>query len=199
MEHSQKVLNVGGNSKEIPLPPQYKGYEHILLDIDPTGNPDVVCDARKLTTLSPNEYDAIYCSHNLEHYYAHDVAKVLVGFQHVLKASGFVHIRVPDMQELMKIVVEKNLDITDTLYHSPAGPIMVQDVIYGYGKKIAESGEGFFAHKTGFSRKSLEKVLREAGFNWVFTGTGNIEVKAIALKQKPSLTVRQLFNIKINE
>ena len=32
----KKVLNVGGNSKAIPLPPQYAGFDHVLLDIDPT-------------------------------------------------------------------------------------------------------------------------------------------------------------------
>ena len=66
---TNKVLNVGGNSKAIPLPPQYAGFEHILLDIDPSGNPDVVCDARQLDTLTADQYDAIYCSHNLEHYH----------------------------------------------------------------------------------------------------------------------------------
>lgn len=63
----KKVLNVGGNTKAIPLPPEYAGWEHVLLDIDPKGNPDVVCDARELTTLPSATYDAIYCSHNLEH------------------------------------------------------------------------------------------------------------------------------------
>jgi hypothetical protein len=50
-EDERKVLNVGGNSKEIALPPQYNGWQHVLLDIDPRGNPDIVCDARNLTSL----------------------------------------------------------------------------------------------------------------------------------------------------
>ena len=37
-----KVLNVGGNSKAIALPPIFDGYEHLLLDIDPTGKPDLL-------------------------------------------------------------------------------------------------------------------------------------------------------------
>ncbi len=67
------VLNVGGNSKAIALPPQYAGFEHLLLDIDPSGSPDIVCDARELATLDAGQSDAVYCSHNLEHYYRHDV------------------------------------------------------------------------------------------------------------------------------
>jgi hypothetical protein len=41
-----KVLNVGGNTKLIPIPKHYDGWDHLLLDIDPTGKPDVLCDAR---------------------------------------------------------------------------------------------------------------------------------------------------------
>lgn len=85
VQTARSVLNVGGNSKAIPLPPQYAGFEHLLLDIDPTGKPDVVCDARALTTLAPGRFDAVYCSHNLEHYLGHEVAYVLAGFLHVLK------------------------------------------------------------------------------------------------------------------
>ena len=78
---------MGGNSKAIPLPPQYAGFEHLLLDIDPTGNPDVLCDARELTKLDAEQFDMVYCSHNLEHYYRHDVPRVLNGFFNVLKTE----------------------------------------------------------------------------------------------------------------
>lgn len=127
----RRVLNVGGNSKAIPIPSYYAGWEHLLLDIDPSGNPDVVCDSRKLGELAADQFDAIYCSHNLEHYFRHDVARVLAGFQHVLKEDGFVDIRVPDMGAVFREVVEKNLDIEDVLYQSPSAPIRVIDVIYG--------------------------------------------------------------------
>lgn len=72
-----KVLNVGGNSKNIQLPPYYKGFEHLLLDIDSRGKPDIVADARELDKLEHGLVDAVYCSHNLEHYYRHEVPKVL--------------------------------------------------------------------------------------------------------------------------
>jgi len=183
----KKVLNVGGNSKAIALPSQYAGWDHVLLDIDPKGNPDVVCDARDLTSLSASLYDSVYCSHNLEHYYYHDVARVLAGFVHVLKSDGFVFIRVPDIREVMRTVIEKNLDVEDILYQSPAGPIAVLDVIYGFRAEIKRSGCDFFAHKTGFTEKSLSNALRSSGFPWVFTGRGgNLEIIAFAFKDKPS-------------
>jgi len=191
----KKVLNVGGNSKAIPLPPQYEGWDHVLLDIDPKGNPDVLCDARELITLTESVYDSVYCSHNLEHYYHHDVKKVLAGFSHVLKADGFVYIRVPDMNEVMRIVVEKNLDIDDELYQCSAGSILVRDVMYGWGIQIESSGCDFFAHKTGFTERSLINVLNGAGFPWIFTCTGNLEVTAFAFKDEPSDYLTKLLNI----
>jgi len=90
----KKVLNVGGNSKAIKLLSQYAKFEHFLLDIDPKGSPDILCDARELTSLEAIHFDAVYCSHNLEHYYRHDIPRVLSGFLHVLKDGGFAHIRV---------------------------------------------------------------------------------------------------------
>jgi SAM-dependent methyltransferase len=192
---ARKVLNVGGNSKEIALPSQYVGWQHVLLDIDPRGNPDVVCDARTLTDLPAGQYDAVYCSHNLEHYYRHDAVKVLAGFRHVLKNDGFVHILVPDMSALMKKVVVGGLDIDDLLYNSSAGPIHVVDVIYGLASEIERSGNDFFAHKTGFTEKSLRNRLEETGFPYVFTWICELEIGALAFNDKPTQYASDLFNL----
>jgi len=192
---SRKVLNVGGNSKEIPLPPEYAGFDHWLLDIDPKGAPDIVCDARELTTLEGGAFDAVYCSHNLEHYYRHDVPRVLAGFQHMLKDGGFAHIRVPDINEVMRLTIERGLDIDDVLYTSPSGPIMVLDVLYGYTVQIERSGEDFYAHKTGFTQKSLLSALERAGFSRIYSTLGNLEISAIAFKGKPDAAVCALFGL----
>lgn len=194
---AKKVLNVGGGNKNIQMPDHYNGYQHLLLDIDPRGNPDIICDARELTNLPAEEYDAIYCSHNLEHYYKHDVQKVLEGFHHVLKRQGFAEIRVPDLEALMQIVVQNRLDINDFLYDSPAGPIMVGDVIYGYGIEIERSGNDYYAHKTGFTPKTLSTIIQNCGFRYVFISTGNIEVRALAFKMKPIDYYERLFHLPI--
>lgn len=191
----KKLLNVGGNSKAIPLPPPFAGFEHLLLDIDPRGAPDVLCDARELQSLQADQFDAVYCSHNLEHYYRHDVPRVLGGFRHILKDSGFAYIRVPDMQAVMKLAVERDLDIDDVLYQSPAGPIMVLDVMYGYTVEIERSGQDFFAHKTGFSQKSLLLALQRAGFTQVYSSTGNLEITAVAFKTVPDAETRSLLGL----
>jgi len=191
----KKLLNVGGNNKEIALPPQYAAFEQLLLDIDPAGSPDIVCDARKLTSLPGGQFDAVYCAHNLEHYYRHDVPTVLAGFLHVLKDGGFAHIRVPDIAEVMRLSVERGLDIEDVLYESEVGPIMVLDVLYGYAAQIESSGQDFYAHKTGFTNKSLTAALHAAGFTNVFSRLGRLEVDALAFKGTPDQANQNLFGI----
>ena len=191
----KKVLNVGGGSKSIALPPQYAAFEHLLLDIDPKGQPDIVCDARQLSGLPAAQFDAVYCSHNLEHYYRHDVPRVLAGILHVMKDGGFVQIRVPDLTELMRVTVSQGLDVDDVLYTSPAGPVMILDVLYGHSPTIERSGEEFFAHKTGFTQKSLSNAVARAGFSSMFCMTGNLEINLIAFKGKSDPEVRALFGL----
>src|SRR3954449_4762442 len=101
----QRVLNVGGGSKAIPIPGHFDGWTHHILDIDPRGGAEIVLDARQLQTLEPFQYDAIYCSHNIEHYYPHDVPRVLAGFRHVLKPNGFVQILCPDLGAVIRAAV----------------------------------------------------------------------------------------------
>ena len=189
------LLNVGGNNKSIALPDHFQSYEHLLLDIDPTVKPDVLCDARELSTLASGQFDAIYCSHNLEHYYRHDVPKVLAGFLHVLKPSGCVHIRVPDLIDVMKSTLDRKLDLDSVLYTSPAGPIDVLDVIYGWGEQIARSGVDFYAHKTGFSESLLTRVLKAAGFKSIYVASGGLEISALAFVGQPSSEQRAHFGL----
>jgi hypothetical protein len=182
----KKVLNVGAGNRLNPMPPLYQGWQQLWLDINPESMPDVLGDARQLTHTAPSEYDAVYCAHNLEHYYRHEAILVLRGFVHVLKDDGFAHLRVPDLGELMRVVVQRDLDIDDMLYQSLAGPITVRDVIYGYGPEIERTGNDFYAHKTGFTQKSLTALLLDCGFACVFAGAANLEVYAFAFKRQPT-------------
>ena len=190
-----KLLNVGGGSKSTPIPPEYAGFEHLLLDIDPAVSPDVLLDGRRLGELPGEQFDAVYCSHNLEHYFRHDVPKVLAGFHHVLKPGGFAQIRVPDLLELMGRVVQGNLDLEQTLYVSPAGPIAPLDVIYGLGRQIEASGVDFFAHKTGFSAQSLSRAVEAAGFSPNFARVADLEINLIAFKGTPNPDHLRRFGI----
>jgi hypothetical protein len=188
-------LNVGGNNHSIGLPDWTAGWNGHLLDIDPSGNPDIVGDARALERLPPATYDAIYCSHNLEHYYLHEVPKVLAGFRHVLKPQAFVHLRVPDINAVMRTAVENNMDISSVLYTSSAGSVTVHDVVYGFAEFVERSGTDFYAHKTGFSKLSLLAALEQAGFTNTYTREENLEIGAFTFTQPPSAEAIQLLNL----
>jgi len=190
------VLNVGGASKAYALPGHYAGWGHVLLDIAPGKDVDLVLDARRLGELPQSVFDAVYCSHNLEHYYAHEVPLILAGFAHVLKAEGFAEIRVPDLDSVLRAMVERNLDVEDALYQSRSGPISVRDVLYGLGSAVA-SGKVYFAHKTGFTMRSLRKALDASGFTQVhdLAPLGGYEVRVAGFRTAPGPAQRAALGL----
>ena len=173
------VLNVGGGTSR-QLPANYDGWEQFLLDIDPAVKPDICCDAKDLTSQPGSTFDAVYCSHNLEHFYQHEVKIVLAGFKHVLKVGGTVEIHVPDVTASMRKMLESNLDINDVWYRLGNGsPISFHDVLYGWGDAI-EQGNPFYAHKCGFTPLSLHGALDDAGFSEIVIESGGGNIKATA-------------------
>ena len=177
-----RVLNVGGGSHY--LPDRYAGWNQTLLDIDPKAEPEICLDALEILTLPGNEYDSVYCSHTLEHFYKHDVPKVLNGFYHVLKEDGVADIIVPSLPSLVQNMASgNNLDIDDVWYRTSVGlPITFHDVLYGWGEQM-DKGNLYFAHKCGFSKLSLAKVLRNAGFLKVNTQEIGSNIFAVACKK----------------
>ena len=158
----------------------------------------ICCATRASLAQQGASYDAIYCPHNLEHYLHHDAKRVLLGFPHVLQDSGFADIRVPDIGQVMRHCVASDLDLDDVLYTSPAGPIRVRDVFWGLGTMIERSGNDFYAHKTGFTRQSLTRILENAGFDEVFLdveGDPAFEIRAIAFKRAGANPHKTLLRI----
>lgn len=194
-----RVLNVGGCSKSIPIPEHFSGWDHSLLDIVAGPGVDYVFDARNMAGFGiDREFDAIYCSHNLEHYYRHDLPKVLAGFLAVTTDAGFVEIHVPDMGAVFAALAGGK-DIQDLAYVSRAGPIKYADMIYGMSSMIEKNGNDFMCHKNGFTRKSLGMALTDAGFAKVFVGQNKeaMELVAYAFKQEP--TADQYRQLKLKE
>ena len=95
----------------------------------------------------------------------------------------------------MKEVVAKNLDIEDVLYVSSAGPIKVHDVFYGYGVELARSGKDFYAHKSGFTEKSLRVAITSAGFPICGIANGVYELVAYAFRAPPNDHHRRILNL----
>lgn len=192
----KKLLNLGGGDKGLALPPIFNDWQHVLLDIDPRGNPDIVCDAREIAQrVPPGDFDAVLCYHSLEHFYHHEVPRVLSGCLHALKPRGFIHITTPDLGELMRGVVQHGYDIGDKLYDSAVGPVTVRDVLFGYSLEIERSGHDFYAHKTGFTQKSLTQALQQSGFKFIFIGSGNLQLGAFGFAAPPTDEMRLLLEL----
>ena len=194
----KRLLNVGGQSRGIQLPTPYGSFEHVLLDLDPTVGADILLDVRDLASLEPQQFDAVYCSHSLEHVRQHEVSIVLAGFCHVLKPGGLAQIIVPDLQELMLVCVQQGIDLDGLLYESPMGPITPLDVLFGHGGIIAQSGKDFYAHRTGFSRRTLANVVEASGFGLMFCQQGNLELNLIAFNGNPDPDLAALFDLPLN-
>ena len=68
-------------------------------------------------------------------------------------------------------------------------------MIYGWGAEIERSGVDFFAHKRGFSIKSLSQALAAAGFVHIHTAVNSFQLRAVAFKTDPTAAQRQALGI----
>lgn len=176
-----RVLNVGGGASR-HLPESYNGWEQVLLDIDPATGADIVCDAKELISRPETDFDAVYCSHNLEHFYRHDVPVVLAGFLHCLREGGRVEIHVPNIKNLMQTMLASNLDVMDVWYRTGDGsPVTFHDVLYGWNVAMSNGNE-FYSHKCGFTVMSLGTALHAAGFRDVQVFDQGSNLMAVGVK-----------------
>lgn len=166
-----RVLNAGsGPYAPKKLHPTFEGWKEVRLDIDPRVKPDLLGSITDMRSVAPDaSFDAIWCSHNLEHLHAHEVRPALTEFRRVLKPTGFALITCPDIEAVAQLVVDGRLEAT--AYTSPQGPITALDMIYGHGASI-EKGNLFMAHNTAFTAERLGTLLVECGFHEAWTTKG---------------------------
>lgn len=149
-----RILHVGCGTEHIP---EWLDGEEVRLDIDAAVKPDIVAPMTELGVIGP--FEAVYCSHALEHLYPYDVPVALAEFLRVLRPCGVAIIFVPDLEG-----VEPTDEI---LYKSPAGFITGFDLFYGYRPFLKE--QPYMAHHTGFTARMLHMALITAGFEQVRT------------------------------
>jgi SAM-dependent methyltransferase len=159
------VLHVGcGPPYEENLHDRFRGadWRELRLDIDPGMRPDVVASMVDMRDAVPSaSVDAVWSSHNIEHVFAHEVPQVFGEFLRVLRPGGFALVTTPDLQRAAERIASGRLD--DPLYESEAGPVTPLDMVYGHSREIAR-GFHFMAHRTGYTARTLERKLRDAGF-----------------------------------
>jgi SAM-dependent methyltransferase len=174
------VLHVGcGPANPAKLHAHFRspGWREVRLDIDPRVAPDIVASITGMTPVADASVDAVWSSHNLEHLEAHQVPLALGEFLRVLKPGGFLLITLPDLQAVAAHVAADNLE--EPLYQAPAGPIAAIDILFGFRRAIAQ-GNGFMAHRTGFTATTLARHLRLSGFTNIRTERRKFDLWAVA-------------------
>jgi SAM-dependent methyltransferase len=188
----KRVLNAGSGPRSArQLHPVFAAdrWEEVRFDIDPRANPDVVgsiTETRKHFT--DRSFDAVWCSHALEHLYAHEVPVAVSELRHILKADGFALIRSPDVEIAASLLLEHGGDYI--AYRSPAGPITPLDLLFGHSASIAR-GMTAMCHHTGFTCAVLGQRLLEAGFPTVLATRDRFVLWALALMERADQTAIQ--------
>jgi SAM-dependent methyltransferase len=170
MANSKKtLLHIGcGKQSFEALPPlDWAGeWRQLRVDIDPAVKPDIVASMTDMHMVDSGSIDFVFSKHNIEHLESHDVSIALGEFYRVLKPTGFLVCRCPDLSAIAERIVTR--DPEETLWVSELDDgsqvkVALIDMIYGARSEIA-GGKPFMAHRTGFTRESLKRHLASAGF-----------------------------------
>ena len=145
----KRILHAGCGGEHLP---DWLAGEEIRLDIDPVTAPDIVASMTDMGEIG--QFDAVYCSHALEHLYPYDVPLALAEFLRVLHRGGVAIIMVPDLEAVAPT--------EEILYESPVGPIAGLDLFYGCRIRLRD--KPYMAHHTGFTADTLGAALAANGF-----------------------------------
>ncbi len=161
---AKRVLNAGSGSATGAMHPAFdpSEWKEVRIDIDARNTPDLVgsiADMRDL--VEDGSFDAVWCSHCIEHLHDHEVLPALREFRRILSDVGFAIVSCPNLDAIAKLLVTE--DIESVAYLSPAGPIRLLDMIFGHSPSIA-TGHLHMSHKTGFTVDRLGRLAVNAGF-----------------------------------
>ncbi len=152
----KRLLHAGCGTSALPeFMTSREKYQEVRLDINPAAKPDVVASLTDLGVIGT--FDAVFCSHCVEHLYPQDVRVALAEFYRVTKPGGFAIVIVPDLEDVRAT--------EDVLYEYEGGPLTGLDLIYG--SRYDTAGNPFMAHHSGFVSSTLRAAMESAGFDTV--------------------------------
>ena len=158
------VLHVGCGPRSVGVLPeefQTDAWQELRLDIDQAAEPDIVASITDMRRIQDGKCRAVWSSHNLEHLQPWEVPKALSEFHRVLEPGGVAFVQCPDLEAIAAEITGGR--VNEVAYESGAGPIRPLDMIYGY-ERFLSNGNGYQAHRTGFTADTLAERLKEAGF-----------------------------------
>jgi len=144
-------LNIGCGDKLLPY--------YINIDAAPAREghqPDMICDARDLSSFEDNSVDEVLSVHLIEHLSREDAAKAVAEWVRVLKPGGQLIIECPNI-----------LSACEALLKAPEAALQqdgeaAQRTMWAfYGDP--SGGDPLMMHKWGYTPESAVKLLSEAG------------------------------------
>jgi predicted SAM-dependent methyltransferase len=139
-----RKLHIGGKER-------VAGWE--VLNIQPGSHVDHVGNANNLAQFSDNTFSEIYASHILEHLdYTGELQSALKEWNRVLVVGGKIHISVPDLDTLCRLLLDKNrLNVGERF--------SVMRILFG------GHVDQYDYHVVGLNFDFLTKFLTAAGFD----------------------------------
>lgn len=186
-EDKKQLLHVGGGSATKDRTTRYFNtdeWEETRFDNIEAVNPDMLGSLVTLEDVKDESYDAVFASHVLQRFYAHEVPQALTSWLRVLKDDGHLVLTCPDLQAVSAQVAEGKL--LEPLYESPAGPVSALDVLYGFRPQIAVSGT-IMANHCGFTLNVLAGELQRAGFGSIWGARNESAYSLIAIATKKEI------------
>ncbi|UOD51418.1 class I SAM-dependent methyltransferase [Orrella daihaiensis] len=177
------LVHVGaGSPNGRPLPECFQDDEwaEVRVDINPAARPNIVASVTDMAGVPTAGADAVFSSHTHEHLDDHEAEQGFEEVFRVLKPGGFLLINVPDLAQIAELILQGQAD--EVLYDSKAGPIRPIDMLFGHQASL-KSGNGYMAHRTGFTAQRLQRFCFKVGFNDVrVRAGGNWDLWGVAVK-----------------
>jgi hypothetical protein len=189
------VLNIGcGKTPLNEFTKCFDGWKEVRIDAFENETADVISSIVDFEGIPDSCADAVWASHVVEHNYWHELPKIFSNMMRVLKDDGFAIVKVPNLATIAGAI---HGNILTTIYDTSVGPVTAMDMIYGHRGLVEAMGEGM-AHKTGFTKSSMEAVLESLGIKAIVKEMQHdLEVVAFLFKDEPPEVIfdQDLFKV----
>ena len=146
-----------------------KGY--INVDIDKSGNPDVIDNVITLEKFSDSSVDCIESYHLLEHLTFYEAKRALKRWYALLVEDGLLIVECPNFRRCLELLyhegnLEEALGVKDKDLIDDQGINLALVGIYGW-PPVIDKNPLLQQHKWGWSPSAIMEELKEIGFKEV--------------------------------
>lgn len=177
---TKKLLHIVNHGVSLPNELKKSGLEEVRLTPTPEAEGDIKGTIRNIDQLPESSFKAIWCPMALSHLHPWELHDILAGCLRALEANGVLSILLHDLQRLGEIAY-KSPAINRPIITTPAGPVTMQDMLFGYHKHVKENRPMSQMHMA-FTANSLAEELEKAGFLKINIKRDKYYLRALARK-----------------